>query len=288
MEANQELSRQMKQAASTHVALYAKHFEIALDYSESSLRHLDDAIGKFHADGAISQNTYIPYLAYVGEVACRNINGQWFESGDRGPVVEVRSGEKSAQIFPFAWVHKRFEEGPDDSIAFKYQALKSILEIESSLSDEPRKEASDDESDTASSSSIELQKCPAIVFMMVAAADGSIDEKEVNTLKKIIQDIPHHESKLFQASLAMLVSDFEGIIKSCSVPVLQNLSTLIDIITEVRESIPEEADAFCRALYDLGEKVAKASGGFFGFGKKIGKEEEATLSLLSGILGTRK
>lgn len=76
MENNQELSRQMQQTASTHVALYAKHFDIELDYSEASLRHLDDAISKFHADGTISQNTYIPYMAYVGEVACRNISGQ--------------------------------------------------------------------------------------------------------------------------------------------------------------------------------------------------------------------
>jgi hypothetical protein len=166
--------------------------------------------------------------------------------------------------------------------------MKSLLELDTSLSEVSQKRLTDEESDAASSPSIELQKCPAIVFMMVAAADGSIDEKEVNTLKKIIQDIPNHESKLFQASLAMLVSDFENTIKACSAPVLQNFATLIDIIAQVREAMPEEADLFCRALYDLGEKVAKSSGGFLGFGKKIGKEEEAALGLLSGILGTRK
>jgi hypothetical protein len=67
-------------AASEHVALYAKHFQINLDYSESSLLHIDDAISKFHPDGVMSEQTYVPYLAYVGEVACRNINGQWLDT----------------------------------------------------------------------------------------------------------------------------------------------------------------------------------------------------------------
>jgi hypothetical protein len=163
-----------------------------------------------------------------------------------------------------------------------------MLKLDTALSEQSKKMDTDEISDDTATPLIELQKCPAIVFMMVAAADGSIDEKEINILKKIIQDIPNHESKLFQASLAMLVSDFENTIKECSAPVLQNFSALIDLITAVREAMPDQADAFCKALYDMGETVAKASGGLFGFGRKIGKEEAATLGLLSGILGNGK
>lgn len=271
------------------VSLFAEHFNINLDYSESSLDEIDKAISEFHPDGAMSESTFIPYLAYVGEVARRNIGGSWKDTEDRGPSVELKAGEKSAQIFPYAWVSKRFKDGMDESVALKYKATKSVLDLGSDLSENSQVRDSDsDQSEAAPSGTIEIAKGPAIVFLMVAAADGVIDKKEVGALQKIVKEMHTHESKLFRVALTILVSDLQATIESCSAPLLENLAALAEVVGSVREVFPDQAEQYCAALYDLGESVAKSSGGFLGMGKKIGKEEEATLNLLRGILGVQR
>ncbi|MEZ5299792.1 MAG: hypothetical protein R3F11_03865 [Verrucomicrobiales bacterium] len=87
---------------------------------------MDKAISTYHPNGAMSEMTYHPYAAYVGEVVRRNLGGNWTGTEDRGPGISIQAGEKSAMVFPFAWIAKRFEEGPDESIAFKYSAVRSI------------------------------------------------------------------------------------------------------------------------------------------------------------------
>jgi len=291
MPTQQELTQSLEQAASMHVSLYAQHFDIKLDYSEASLKQVDDAISKFHPEGVMSDGTFVPYMAYVGEVARRNIGGEWEETEDRGPSVKLGAGEKSAQVFPYAWVAKRFQEGPDESIAFKYAATKSVLDLGSGLSGDPKLREGESAAEIEpppSGGVIDISKGPAIVFLMVAAADGVIDKKEVGALRKIVQEMHTHESKLFRAALTMLVADLEATLQSCSVPLLENLAALGEVVGSVRETFPDQADLDCSALYDLGESVAKASGGFLGFGAKIGKEEETTLRLLKGFLGVSR
>jgi hypothetical protein len=109
-----------------------RELEWELDYSEESVRTLEDMIDRQFADwwlwprkAVAKKNLPIASLvgAYLGEVMIRHIGGRWGWMPDFDvAAVELPSGTWTS---PPAKAQKRFLSGEEDNLLFYYQALKA-------------------------------------------------------------------------------------------------------------------------------------------------------------------
>ena len=252
-----DISEQMMQMAAMQVEAARRHFSMELDFSEASLGEIDRAISEFHSGPALSEATYVTYLAYVGEVVRRNLGGQWVDDPERGPM--VLSEEPSFGVFPYAWVKKRFEDGEDESIVFKYLATKKLVKGEEALSDvSPDSSVPQMSFNTGSSAmSDAMARAPALIFMMVGGADGEIDEEKIAVLNEVIDGIEGHPCRLFEGAITMMSAEVESqFSEGYGSPVIV-VSELSEMRAEVEKVFPDQVDELCQALYDFGEKVAR-------------------------------
>lgn len=117
----------------------AKQMGISLDYSEDSLKILDEILENYHLglpkgikklfsrgpskkDLVQMSNTWGGYL---GEVIRKNIGGEWGMSENFADAISLTIND--TEIFPPAKVNKRIINGKEDEICFYYQVLKEEL-----------------------------------------------------------------------------------------------------------------------------------------------------------------
>lgn len=136
-----------------------------------------------------------------------------------------------------------------------------------------------------------LKEAPFIIFILMALADGKIDLKEITALVevvlkpemfgndffvKLIRDsIPQINEKSIPEYLSSIMNDSSDYKKK-----LQEISMVID---EHFDS--ESALEFKKTLIKFGYKIADASGGIFGFGSRVCKQEKVILKAIASILG---
>jgi hypothetical protein len=109
-----------------------RDLEWELDYSEQSIRMLEEMIDRQFADwrpwrsGKVAKkNVPIASLvgAYLGEVMIRHVGGHWGWMPDFDvAAVQLPSGTWTS---PPAKAQKRFQNGREDDLVFYYEALKS-------------------------------------------------------------------------------------------------------------------------------------------------------------------
>ncbi len=109
-----------------------RDFDWELDYSEQSIRMLEEMIDRQFADwrpwrsGKVAKkNLPIASLvgAYLGEVMIRHVGGHWGWMPDFDvAAVQLPSGTWTS---PPAKAQKRFLNGKEDDLVFYYEALKS-------------------------------------------------------------------------------------------------------------------------------------------------------------------
>lgn len=108
--------------------------KVDLDYTVNSLTALDsiaEALSSGRKNTEAVQNTLFVLGCYLGEVICRNANGQWLatagtpmEGNTPYPlVVEIKT--TGAVCNPIGKVFKRFENGPEDSLPAFYHAVEA-------------------------------------------------------------------------------------------------------------------------------------------------------------------
>ncbi len=125
---------------------------------------------------------------------------------------------------------------------------------------------------------------PILVFLLIAAADGTIDKKEIKQFQQLLL------KKEYQALLAMMqladvsISDYIQALLSAEtdyITELQKVSAALD------ENLSQDrATAIKLMLLSLGKGIAESSGGFLGvFGSKISKEERVALAVITQIFG---
>ncbi|MCH9671929.1 MAG: hypothetical protein K0U93_10830, partial [Gammaproteobacteria bacterium] len=148
------------------------------------------------------------------------------------------------------------------------------------LLDDPEPEATFDDVVRA------LTYAPVALFVLVAGADGDIDKKEAMAFPVGLATTLSVDNELVQESLVHCLQGFPALFEelvrggpdAC-------LHALIAVRIAASNALGADADVYCHALYTLAEDIAKASGGsLFGFGKKIGKEEQIVLDVLQKIL----
>jgi len=130
-----------------------------------------------------------------------------------------------------------------------------------------------------------FMRLPYLIFMLVAGADGSVDKKELKQLVKTLGNIDALGSPLLATIVTAGADDaikyVQDIITS-ETPYQDELTAVSEIIEETLSE--EDADSFRMALMQLGVMIANASGGMFGFGGKMSKEEAAALAVIASIL----
>lgn len=124
-----------------------------------------------------------------------------------------------------------------------------------------------------------LQKSPFLIFFIVAAADGKVDKKEVEAFIKILSTPEILKNELMAYLISNVGSKIPNIISEMAI----GQKDYIGELTALKEVIDtklgaEHANNFKITLLKIGKKIAESSGGFFGLGSKISKEEKTALA----------
>jgi len=179
-------------------------------------------------------------------------------------------------------------------VAVKPRAVEDFLERPDLLHDvtdvPPESGGDGDDADSLGLSEKQwavVASTPVIVFLMVAAADGTIDDEEVSVFGSTLLGSLGGESRVMAGAAARAAPNLKPMIEQLS---RRKIEELAGVVAASRQIVAEaaghaEAEAFARACLALGEAVAKASGGgFLGFGSKVGREEKAMLDGLRKLL----
>ena len=126
---------------------------------------------------------------------------------------------------------------------------------------------------------LEHLACAApFVFLLVAAADGSIDKKE---LKRFSQLMAEEEYAILAAMMVQAGIPIEQLLAACKERLADPVNELMSLGQIIDDRLPADAALqFKAALLKFGHAIAKSSGGFLGFGRKVDKQEAAMLALI--------
>jgi hypothetical protein len=130
-----------------------------------------------------------------------------------------------------------------------------------------------------------MLKSPLLVCILIAGADGHIDNKEINTALTISREHHRVRSVLFRFFEDMS-ADFEDKLKILIQSYPVNAQQRTDAITQelgtlnlLWPKLPQEfSSAYYHMLRDLALRIATSSGGIWGM-RKISPEEERLLKL---------
>lgn len=131
-----------------------------------------------------------------------------------------------------------------------------------------------------------LMYSPIVTFALVAAADGSIDNKEVvsfqqQLIKGLVVDNP-----IMQQLMIEIIPNLDKLIKDVLEGKVDPKSILEDVTLAIDSKLPsDEGMEYKLSLMQIGKAIAESSGGFLGLlGSKISKEETQALAALTVIL----
>ncbi len=126
---------------------------------------------------------------------------------------------------------------------------------------------------------------PALVTLLIAGAEGNIDEKEIDWGTKIthfranehsiIQNYYQESDKNFNETLKKLIEVMPDDVNERSDRINGELKKLNAILPKLD---PEFSNKFYKSLLSLSQHVAKASGGIWGFGS-VSPDEKKYLDL---------
>jgi hypothetical protein len=278
------LNAELARLAQAHVENAQQSYSTHFDYSADSLKRIDDVIAQFHADGQAAEAAVLSFGAYVGEAIRRTLGGVWVQD-ERGVALLQRVAGKDLSASPFSWVQRRFSNGMTESIAEKYSALRQqvgttgvrIARGPSASASAPAATSLSPEDDAI------VVRSPLLVFLLVAAADGKVDKKELAMFEQIISGVTAGATPLLRDAMARMVPELERHLSDLQerdpVEDLKRLATLLDT------QFSDQASAFKHTLVAIGIKIAESSGGFLGFGSKISKTEAQAIAGIAVILG---
>ncbi len=307
----EKLQTSMASIAESMVSSTRDIMKLDYDFSPKSLQLLDQALAVYHPEGFTFEQGWHGYAAYTGEVVRRALGGQWNMESD-GSGASLRGVGGKATIYPFLWVNKRIEAikaGTGDSkVAAKYLKLLAALGrdaeapeviaenfVESHAQAEGAPYAEnfanqdedddDDEDEGEMNFGVEiLHAAPTICFFIISAADGKIDKKEIKTFFTEVMKFATSPNTLVRDVFSSTPSRFEEFADEFMQNPGNALLKLVHIRQLAEAHHSKHADGFCTALNEMSKNIASASGGFFGFGSKISKDEQSALDVIRNML----
>lgn len=132
-----------------------------------------------------------------------------------------------------------------------------------------------------------LAKAPILIFFTVAAADGKVSKKELKQFDEILQkmekslcDVTRKVVDLCMNNVGTFLKEFASI---NSMRIMFELGLIGRTLNSGKLPIPAAA-SLKHELKQLAHNIANASGGLFGFGSKISKEEQESLNMINEYL----
>ena len=129
-----------------------------------------------------------------------------------------------------------------------------------------------------------LARAAFATFMMIAAADRKVDQRELATLEKLCSSPGQFPSELFRTAIVAIARNPDRYFNELQAGAFHFMDTLGEAIKFLEQERPDEAQAFKESLMAWGRAIAEAPGGFVGLGKKMGKAEAATLAAIAGLI----
>lgn len=129
-----------------------------------------------------------------------------------------------------------------------------------------------------------VAQAPVLVFLLVSAADGTIDKHEIKGFESLL--LSEHYSDLLavmaRARLSVLAT-----LRQLSENPVDYLAELRRIDRILDHRLPDSlALQVKRQLYDLGHHIASSSGLFLGeIGDSISDQERTALKVIAGLFG---
>ncbi len=136
-----------------------------------------------------------------------------------------------------------------------------------------------------------IKEGPFIIFILMALADGEIDLKETTALAEVILNPSEFKNDFLVQVIRDAIPEITPTsIPECLAPIMNNSPDYLNKLQELKRAIDENLDAsealqFKMALIKLGYKIADASGGLFGLGSRVCKQEKKMLQTIAAVLG---
>jgi hypothetical protein len=130
-----------------------------------------------------------------------------------------------------------------------------------------------------------LRFCPFWVFHAVGIADGKVDKKELGAFLKEVQEAPLFKDALARNVLFSIAANLDAVFKAYHADprnVMDGLGQAADLLD--RRATPETVKGFKGSMLLIGHRVAEASGGLLGMGKKVSDKEKSALLLVRAAL----
>ena len=134
---------------------------------------------------------------------------------------------------------------------------------------------------------MEIAKAPILAFLMVAAADGKVDKKELEGFGKVITGLAAQQK---HKAVARMMQTAFGNIETMVPALISDMGNAVATFESVTKLIDsrfgkEDAMMIKSSVLFLAREIAESSGGFLGFGPKISKDEKMALVAIMSLLG---
>lgn len=134
---------------------------------------------------------------------------------------------------------------------------------------------------------MEIAKGPILAFLLVAAADGKVDKKELEGFGKVITQLAAQQqhkavARMMQTAYGNLDTMIPALVSDMgnTVATFESVTKLIDT-----RFAKEDGTMIKTAILFLAREIAESSGGFLGFGPKISKDVKMALVAIMNLLG---
>src|ERR1700761_1367693 len=123
-----DLMARIPSYADQHRELIRNAFDFELNFGADSIPTLDEIIEAAWPGGppALLDEVILGFGSYLGESIRKIHGGNWRFEAEHGLFLDV--GGKNLKIFPFAMIHHRLINGPDDSLANYYSMVRGQVE----------------------------------------------------------------------------------------------------------------------------------------------------------------
>ena len=286
---NPALNTELQRLAQSYVELAATRFGLTLDYSEESLQQTDAVIAKHHAQGQSLEDTLMTHGAYVGETLRRRLGGIWVQD-ERGVALLEAVGGTHLNASPFSWVQARLTDGTAEALAARFLSLKQQLpaagapKLAAPLSFARATTAPAAETSGPTEADMQtITRSPLLVFMLVAAADGKVDKKEMQAFQKVVMTVMSSATPLLRDAMTRLLPKIDEHLQALREA---EPSEEVERLAKILDThFPQEAKQFKEDLIGVAIQIAESSGGFMGFGSKISKDEKEAIGAIAAVLG---
>jgi len=285
MSAPSDYARQLAAMAEAERAALVDRHKLELDYTPDSLAVLDRLLDEATVDLVEGERTAL--AVYVGEIVRRTLGAFWCEDGVFG--VHLREvGGVNLMAQPTNWVNKRLAHGASHALSARFALLVDRLQGGAKPDEAAVAFAGGHrQADEAGVEEI-LVRAPAIMFYLIAAADGHVDCGESDRFRELLAGYMDMASPLLQRAVQVMLPRLNHYFAYLASPDFDRDESLAELREALDERHPGEAPAFKQALITLGRKIAEASGGgFLGFGDRVSDEEHSVLTEVSRALGLK-